>query len=120
MAYRGFRRSCRNPHRGLRIDTSGRALNGSHRSCFTDRKQYEGLPFSKRQELIIAGAATDTPVKKQEVVIIMKKAESLGRHDVAEKVYELYGSIFREIHSGDPSPEEAAQILEELTPKNLQ
>jgi len=117
MSYKGFCRSCGNPHKGMRINTSGRALNGSHRSCFTDKKQYEGMPFTERQQRIIAGEVTTT--HKREIVVIMKKAESLEQHEIVEKVYDMYGRFFHEIYEGDPTPEEAAAILDALTPDDL-
>lgn len=117
MAYKGLCRSCRNPHKGMHINTSGRALNSSHRSCFTDRKSYEGVPYSERQNAIISGEVVTT--RKQEIVVIMKKAESLEQYDIAEKVYDMYGYMFHEVHEGDPAPEEAAAILDSLTPDDL-
>ena len=92
---------------------------GSHRSCFSDRKEYEGIPFTDRQKRIIAGTETDSKVTKRDIVVIMRKAESLERHDIAERVYDKYGYFFHENHEGDPSLEEAVLILRELTPSNL-
>lgn len=110
-------RSCRNPHKGMRINTSARALQCSHRSCFTDKKPYEGVPYTERQKAIISGEIIAT--RKQEIVVIMKKAESLEQYDIAEKVYDMYGHMFHEVHEGDPSQKEADAILEALTPDDL-
>lgn len=91
----------------------------SHRACFTDKKSYEKLPFTERQIKIINGQPTESPIKRNDVVVVMRKAESLGQYEIAEKVYDLYGHLFHEFHDGDPTQEEAAAILDSLTPDDL-
>lgn len=118
MSYHKFVEKCRNPHKGLRRDTSGRALNRSHRGCFSRKKYFEGVPYTERQRQIIDGT-TDRPVAKREVVITISKAESLEEYEVAQNLYEMYGYMFHEVHEGDPTPEEAMKILDDLTPDDL-
>jgi len=54
-----------------------------------------------------------------DVIKTINKLEYYDRYDDAAKVYDLYGYMFHEVHEGDPSPEEAAAILDSLTPDDL-
>lgn len=115
MAYKGFGRMCRNPHKGMRIDTSARALQTSHRSCFGPEPMREAL--TEKQEAILNGTA-DNP-RKTDVVRLLKKLEYFEKYDEMERIYDIYGYMFHEVHEGDPSPEEALDILDSLTPDDL-
>ena len=103
MAHKGFCRQCRNPHKGMRINTSGRALNSSHRSRFGTEPMREAL--TEKQEAILNGTA-DNP-RKTHVVRLLKKLEYFEKYDDMERIYDLYRYMFHEVHEGDPSPEEA-------------
>ena len=94
------------------------AVYGSHRSCFSDKPDYCGCPFTERQQAIIDGESV-TNVRKREVTVIINKAEYIGRYDIAEMVYDAYGGFYHERHLGDPSAEEALKILDSLTPDDL-
>ena len=94
------------------------SVYGSHPSCFTDKKHYEGVPFTEREHKIINGEKVAN-FRKLDITKIIRKAESLGQYDVAEQVYDMYGYLFHEIHSGDPTVEEALDILDALTPDDL-
>ena len=115
MAYKGFCRRCGNPHKELRLDTSGRALNSSHRSCFGPEPMNPVL--TEKQNAILNGTAENP--RKTHVVRLINKLEYFERFDDAVKVYDLYGYMFHEIHEGDLSSEEAANILDALTPGDL-
>lgn len=94
------------------------AVYGSHRSCFSDKPDYCGSPFTERQQAIIDGKLVPN-VRKREITVIINKAEYIGRLDIAEKVYDAYGGFYHERHPGDPSAEEAVKMLEALTPEDL-
>ena len=94
------------------------AVYGSHRSCFTDKPEYYGCPFTERQQAIIDGKSVPS-VRKREITVIINKAEYIGRYDIAEKVYDAYGGFYHEIYPDDPSAGEAAIILASLTPNDL-
>ena len=115
MAYHKFVTNCRNPHKGLRYDTSARALYKSHRSCF--EPNIPNRELTERQQAIYDGVFPDPT--KRDIVVLIKKFEYYGRYDDVEKIYDMYGYFFHEIHEGDPSLEEAIAILDELTPDDL-
>lgn len=117
MGYRCTCTICKNQHKGLRIKTSGRALYGSHRSCFQDAPQY-GTKWSARQQQIIDGVPVNN-LKRNDVTLIMRKAEQLGQIEVAQKVYEQYSYFYSEREPDDMSLEEAQKVLDKLTPDDL-
>ena len=103
---------------GHERDREHLSLHGSHRSCFTDKKQWVGQPFTERQQRIIDGKYVKN-IRKWDIVMIINKAESLGQFDTAEDIYNRFGYFFHEMHPGDPSYEEALSILDDLTPDDL-
>lgn len=90
----------------------------SHHSCFSNKKLYERCPFTERETKIIAGE-TVTNFRRLDITKIIRKAESLGQYELAEKVYDMYGYLFHEVHTGDPTVAEALDILDALTPDDL-
>ena len=92
-------------------------VHGTHRSCFSDKKFY-GSVYTERQLAIIAGEYVPG-LQRNHITLIVRKAEQLGDYDTAEHLYELYKDFFRETYPDDPSPEEALDILDSLTPDDL-
>ena len=75
-----------------------------------------GKSFTERQMQIICGLPVDR-LKRQEITIIMKKAEKMGMPSIADRVYELY----EEMYTGPKfeykyTYEEALEGLRKLTP----
>lgn len=117
MSYKGFCTVCRNPHKGMHINTSGRALNGSHRSCFHDGRLFkEG--WSERQQQLIDGTY-EGEVRKWDVNTLIKKAEHFEMYELAQQVYEKYSYLFEDSEPDDYTLSEAQNILDELTPDDL-
>jgi len=90
----------------------------SHKSYFSDKPYYYGTPFTEREKVIIAGGKVPN-FRRLDITRIMRKAESLGQYELAEKVYDMYGYLFHEVHADDPTVAEALDILDALTPDDL-
>lgn len=75
-----------------------------------------GRTFTERQEQIIRGVSQDT-VTKNQLTVIMRKAEKLGCPEVAQQIYEMYEAVFTGPNDGCKyTIDEAKAILESLTP----
>jgi len=75
-----------------------------------------GTSFTERQMQIICGVPVDN-LKKQEISIIMKKADKMGIPSIAERVYVLH----EEMYTGPKvkpkyTHKEALEGLQKLTP----
>ena len=116
MSYHKFVQKCRNTHKGMRRDTSGRALAVSHRAACGNNIRFCRALTEKQQALY---EGTNPSPRKRDVVELIMKFEHFEMLDDAAKMYDMYGYMFHEVHEGDPSPEEAAAILDALTPDDL-
>lgn len=108
-------RNCRNPHIGLKYDTSARALYSSHRSCFEPYVLSEKL--TEKQQRILDGK--DVSPRKGLVTVLLRKLRHYGRIDEANELFKRYEYMYREVHKGDLSVDEESKILCELTPDEL-
>ena len=108
-------RNCRNPHKGLRINTSARALHSSHRSCFEPFVPKEEL--TELQQQIYDGVLSNP--RKVDVIKTINKLKYYNRLEEVEKVYSLYGCMFHEIYEMDLTHKESIGILKSLTPEEL-
>lgn len=116
MGYHKFVEKCRNPHKGMRRDTSGRALANSHRAACGNYNRFL-KPLTEKQQALYDG--TNPHPRKRDVVELIQKFEHFEMFDDASKMYDMYGYMFHEVHEGDPTPEEAVAILDALTPDDL-
>ena len=108
-------KNCKNPHTGLRRETSMRALLASHRSCFEPFVPAKEL--TEKQQRILDGE--DTNPRKGQVTVLLRKLRHYGRIDEANELFKRYEYMYREVHKGDLSVDEASKILCELTPEEL-
>ena len=108
-------RNCKNPHVGLRYDTSARALHNSHRSCFEPFVPTGKL--TEKQQRILDGE--DTNPRKGQVTVLLRKLRYYDRIDEANELFKRYEFMYREVHKGDLPADEASKILYELTPDEL-
>lgn len=108
-------RSCKNPHVGLRRETSMRALLQSHRSCFVQFVPAEKL--TEKQQLLLEGRHPSP--RKNQVTVLLQKLRYYNRLEEAELVFERYKHFYREVGDDDPTLEEALMILRDLTPDEL-
>ena len=115
MSYKKYVTNCRNPHVGMRRNTSARALHSSHRSCFDPFVPPEKL--TDNQQLLLEGRHPHP--RRNQVTALLRKLKHYGRLEEAERVFEQYKYFYQEVHKGDPSPVEAVSILEGLTPSDL-
>ena len=117
MGYRCSCTVCRNNHKGRKSNLSGRALQGSHRSCFRDKPSY-GTSWSDRQKKIIAGTQ-DGKIRKNEVTTIIRKAEQLEMFELAQQTYKRYAFLYRQNNTNDYTLDEANEILNSITPNDI-
>ena len=108
-------RNCKNPHVGLRRETSMRALLQSHRSCFVQFVPAEEL--TEKQQLLLEGKHPSP--RKNQVTVLLQKMRHYNRLEEAELVFEQYKHFYHEVNDDDLALEKALNILRDLTPDEL-
>ena len=87
-------RSCRNPHKGMRLNTSERALASSHRSACGKYNRF-CKPLTEKRQALYDG--TNSSPRKRDVVELIMKFEHFEMFDDAAKMYDMYGYIRRDL-----------------------